>query len=48
MVELTFDANPYGTHDREVSSFLEENINELEVEIHEVECKSLQGSCMVE
>ena len=34
--------------DREVSSFLEENRNELEAEIHEVECNSLQGDCMGE
>ena len=34
--------------DREVSSFLEENRNELEGEIHEVECNSLQDDCMGE
>ena len=34
--------------DREVSSFLEENRNELEAEIHEVECKSLQDDLMGE
>ena len=34
--------------DREVLIFSEENINEVEAEIHEVECKSLQGDWMGE
>ena len=48
MVEPTFDVDPYATHDREVSSCLEENRNEVEAKIHEVECKSLQGGSMGE
>ena len=32
--------------DEKVSIFLEENRNEVETDIHEVECKSLQGDCM--
>ena len=34
--------------DKEVSSFLEKNRNEVEAEIHEVECKSLQDDYMGE
>ena len=36
------------TKDEKVSSFLEENRNEVEEYIHEVECKSLQGYYMDE
>ena len=48
MVEPTFDADTYATQDIEVSSFMEENRNEVEAYIHEVEWKSLQGGCMGE
>ena len=36
------------TQYEEISSCLEENRNEVEADIHEVECKSLQGDYMGE
>ena len=34
------------TQEEETSSFLEENRNEIETDIHIVECKSSQGGCI--